>query len=268
MNPYASEDFNRMKVKSQPKPKKEPENENQIDHPFYEGKKLDMSKQELRAFTKAMEQPEFKGMLADYVKEISNPDNKAEYETYLRQLEESGDLPVGTKLIEPTALFCIKTTSKKLISDVNKQYFDQKTFINVCVHEDVEKPQKQFVKMPDGRSGNSWSLPYRVSKPRHDQDKHGSLCSTFDIVFHRDVGNFVIHDDFKKFVSDTAIDGVNRVLAEHKEKCSSDYKIMKHMTCKGGKPGLLTIKVQVENKLLANADVSKHETKLQKDITN
>ena len=43
-----------------------------------------MSKNELRAFTKAMEQPEFKGMLADYVKEISDPNNKAEYELYLR----------------------------------------------------------------------------------------------------------------------------------------------------------------------------------------
>lgn len=84
MNPYASEDFNRMKVKSEPKPKPEPENENQIDHPFFEGKKLDMSKTELRAFTRAMEQPEFKGLLADYVKEISDPNNKEEYETYLR----------------------------------------------------------------------------------------------------------------------------------------------------------------------------------------
>lgn len=94
------------------------------------------------------------------------------------------------------------------------------------------------------------------------------LCSTFDIVFHSDVGGFIIHDDFKKFVSDTAIDGVNRVLAEHKEKVSSDYKILKHMKCKGGKPALLTVKVQVEAKLLNNADVNKHETQLQKDISN
>jgi len=91
-----------------------------IDHPFFEGKKLEMSKNELRAFTRAMEQPEFKGLMADYVKEISDPGNKAEYETYLRQLEEQGDLPVGTKLIEPIGLYCMKTTSKKLVSDTNK----------------------------------------------------------------------------------------------------------------------------------------------------
>ena len=67
---------------------------------------------------------------------------------------------------------------------------------------------------------------------------------------------------------DTALDGVNRVLAVHKEKCSTDYKILKHLKCKGGDPGLLTIKVQTENILLSNADISKHETKLQKEITH
>jgi dynein assembly factor 2 len=126
----------------------------------------------------------------------------------------------------------------------------------------MEKPQKKYVTNHDGKSGYSWSLPYRVSKGRHDQDKNGNLCSTFDIVFHNDVMGFLVHDDFKKFVCDTAIDGINRVLAEHKEKCSSDYKILKHLKCKGGEPGLLTIKVKTENKLLNNVDINKHETDL------
>ena len=39
MNPYASEDFNRIKLT----PKSE-EERNQIDHPLYEGKKLDMTR--------------------------------------------------------------------------------------------------------------------------------------------------------------------------------------------------------------------------------
>ncbi len=76
-------------------------------------------------------------------------------------------MPVGTKLIKPIAAFCIKTTSKKLVSDINKQYFDQKTFINVCMHEDIQKPKKEFVTR-DGKSGYAWSLPYSVSKNRHD----------------------------------------------------------------------------------------------------
>lgn len=106
---------------------------------------MDMSKNELKAITKAMERDEFKNILSDYVKEISDPKNQAEYETYLRQLEEQGDLPVGTKLIKPVPAFCIKTTAKKLVSDINKQYFDQKTFINVCMHEAILKPKREFV---------------------------------------------------------------------------------------------------------------------------
>ena len=144
MNPYASEDFNRFAIKKdrppqQPQQPVAPENE-QMDHPLFEGKKMDISKQELKAFTKAMEHEEFKDIMNDYVKEISDPKNQAEYETYLRQLEEAGDLPKGTQLIKPIALFCIKTTAKKLVSDINKTYFDQKTFINVAMHEAIQKP--------------------------------------------------------------------------------------------------------------------------------
>ncbi len=44
MNPYAAEDFNRLTVKAPPKAAPIPENKDQIDHPFFEGKKIDMSK--------------------------------------------------------------------------------------------------------------------------------------------------------------------------------------------------------------------------------
>ena len=82
-------------------------------------------------------------------------------------------------------------------------------------------------------------MPYRVSKPRHDQDNKKVLCSTFDIVFHTDVAAFCMMPDFKSFVCETAIHGVNMVLAEHKESCSKDYRIMKKLNCKGGEPALL-----------------------------
>ena len=55
-------------------------------------------------------------MLNDYVDEISDPKHKPEMQQYLRQMEEQGDLPPGTELIQPTAGFCIKTTVKKLTS--------------------------------------------------------------------------------------------------------------------------------------------------------
>lgn len=52
LNPYAGEDFNKIKIKGTPKEEKKDEG---IEHPLYPGKKLDMSKDELKTFTKAME---------------------------------------------------------------------------------------------------------------------------------------------------------------------------------------------------------------------
>ena len=89
---------------------------------------------------------------------------------------------------------------------------------------------------------------------------------TYDVVFHGDVSKFLKMDEFKKFCADTAIDGVNRVLAEQKEKISADYKILKHINCKGVRPQMMTIKSKNANKLIQNMDIGKQQTKLEKDI--
>jgi len=77
MNPYASEANNRFAVRTTPKPAETPSDGSaeQMDHPLFEGKKMDISKSELKAFTKAMEHEEFKDIMNDYVKEISDPKN-------------------------------------------------------------------------------------------------------------------------------------------------------------------------------------------------
>jgi hypothetical protein len=41
---------------------------------------------------------------------------------------------------------------------------------------------------------------------------------------------------------------------------------MKNMKCKGGEPALMTIKVETTNPLLANMDIDKTKSKLQKEI--
>lgn len=138
-----------------------------------------MTRKEMKALVKAMEQDEFKDILTEYVQEISDPKNKAEYEEYLRQLERQNELPPNTKLVKPVAGFCIKTTSKKLMSKTDMKYFDQKAFVNVCTHDVVPRPEKIRADK-DGKSGFTFNLPYRVSKGRHDQDRHGVLCATYD----------------------------------------------------------------------------------------
>ena len=270
-NPYASEDFNRIQTKAEKdhetQKREREEAAKQIDHPLMEGKKMDMSKQELKSFTKAMDKGEFRGMLSDYVDEISDPTHKPEMQQYLRQMESQGDLPPGTELIQPEAGFCIKTNVKKLMSERTMKYFDQKCFVNVCFHAKVPKAQKQQVAGADGNPGYNWSLPYRVSKLRNDQDSQKDLVSAYDVVFHEDIKSYLVYPDFQKFVADTAIDGISKVLQENKEKVSTDYKIMKNMKCKGGEPSLMTVKIENANPLLDNVDLDKVQTKLQKEIT-
>jgi hypothetical protein len=53
------------------------------------------------------------------------------------------------------------------------------------------------------------------------------------------------------------------VMAEHKEKLSKDYKILKKMKCKGETPQALSIKVSESDRPV---DVTKHETSLQKEV--
>lgn len=49
-----------------------------MDHPLIAGKKLDMTEQELKIFTKAMHEKEFQDGLNSYVDEISDPKHKPE----------------------------------------------------------------------------------------------------------------------------------------------------------------------------------------------
>ena len=67
----------------------------------------------------------------------------------------------------------------------------------------------------------------------------------------------MVYPEFQKFVADTALDGVGKVLLETKEKVSMDYKIMKNMKCKGGKPALMTVKIATSNPLIDNVDMDK-----------
>lgn len=225
-----------------------------------------MSAQELKQITKAMGHETFRKGLDDYIDEISDPKHKPEMQQYLRQLEEQGDLPPGTIMIQPEKGYCLKTTLKRLTSVQTKSYFDQKAFINVCFHEKIEKPERELITGPDGKSGYNWKLPYRVSKVRHDQDNKKQFCSTYDVVFHPEIKQFLFHPEFKKFVSDTAIDGLAQLLAEHNEKVSRDYKIMKNLDCKGGEPSLMTLKVKTGNPLVDNMELDNVETRLQKEI--
>jgi dynein assembly factor 2 len=79
--------------------------------------------------------------MSEYVDEISDPKHREEQDQYLKEMVERGEMPPGSQLIQPETGFCIKTSGKRMVSDTKKTFFDQKTFINICWHESVDKPQ-------------------------------------------------------------------------------------------------------------------------------
>ena len=57
---------------------------------------LKLTGEEQARLTKAFKEPEFKKLMADYMTEISDPKNKAEYDAYIEQLEKDNKVPKGT----------------------------------------------------------------------------------------------------------------------------------------------------------------------------
>ena len=52
---------------------------------FLKDKELNMNRAEMKGLVKAMESEEFKGIMGEYMNEISDPKNKQEMEDYLKQ---------------------------------------------------------------------------------------------------------------------------------------------------------------------------------------
>jgi hypothetical protein len=93
----------------------------------------------------------------------------------------------GSQLLKPLKGFVIKTWSR----EAGRADFDRekgKVFINVCQHADIAPPESRPVLSPDGKKGESWSLPNLCSpSTRREQDKSNHTCVVVDVVFHPDV---------------------------------------------------------------------------------
>jgi len=212
--------------------------------------KEEMTEQEVRRIHECWEKPEFRAMFDEYAQEVSDPKHKAETEAYLAQCEaeqraaavgglgvqslEAGGLPPGSggggvapppppdgsQLLKPKKGFVVKTWKK----EAGRKDFDRdlgKVFINVCQHADIAPPESKPVVSPDGRRGESWSLPNLCSPaPREEKDKVGHLCIVIDIVFHPEVLSRaempgVIGERWRQMVARTAV-----------EQCASHHSMI------------------------------------------
>lgn len=201
----------------------------------------EISREDLQMLNKSMKDPKFHDILGEYMLEVSDPNNRAEHDQYLRQLQNDGELPKGMTLIEPKAFFCLQS---RLASETD-QKFTQKIYINICTHEEVD------ISGPSSheKGGQNWRVPYLVGKNRYDQDvkigEQPEIVSVVDVVFNHNVRDFCrISSDFKKMVCDIAIDAVNKASAAKKERIDMDYRVVNEFECKGEKPAILPVRAK------------------------
>lgn len=189
-----------------------------------------LSEDEHRRLMQAMKKPEFVKLLNEYVEEISDPKNKQEYEAYLKQLETGNELPPGRKLLRPEGHSCIKTSLK------TKK--NTKCFVNLCIAKELPEPSLER----SAKEGGTWSLPYAMGHPRHDQDKTGAHCLTLDCAFNPYAFQVAKQSaQFQKLICDTAINAADTMLKPQGERVSQDYKLLKKLKCKGGTPGSILV---------------------------
>lgn len=189
-----------------------------------------MTKEEGQKLLEAFKKPEFRQMFQEYVEEISDPKNRAEYEAHLKQMEADNMVPQDKELLRPQAGFCIKTKTQD----------DQKIFINVCHHEKIDPP----VMTPSG-TGQEWKVPNSLGPPRMEKDNSGKPCVTFDIAFHTQaLATAARSKPFKNMICDVSIEQVQSKYRQYQRSdttLNKDYRILRKVACIGGTPAVMTL---------------------------
>lgn len=210
--------------------------------------KLEMSRDEQQKFLSAMQSPEFRSLLNDYMTEISDPANRAETEQYLAQLEQEQKVPDDKVLVRPTPGFVVKakwSEESSSSSAAATSAAKQKLFVNICSSDKLQAPSSTPVRdAPGGKTGTSWHLPYSVGPERYERDHSGASVLTLDVCFHPKTLAFATTQRaYRDMVIKTSLDGVETALqtARNSAKGTSvtvarDYHVLKGVSYKSGDP--------------------------------
>ncbi|XP_014290630.1 protein kintoun isoform X2 [Halyomorpha halys] len=157
---------------------------------------VDITKSELDEFGEALKKEEFRKLLGEYFDEVTDPKNRAEYERDMIQLEK--ERGVDITFVHPTPGYVIKTSCDG----------ERKAFINICSNDLIGRPTPTTVQQND-QIGTNWSLPHIFVPPKVDVDKKQDSCIVFDVIFHPETLELAKRNqDFKNFVNDTALSGI------------------------------------------------------------
>ncbi|KAK1943363.1 Protein kintoun [Phytophthora citrophthora] len=216
--------------------------------------------EEQQKFLSAMKDPEFRSLLNEYMQEISDPNNRAETEKYLSQLENEQKVPMDKQLIKPKPGFVVKT----------KWEATQKVFVNVCSSDKLQPPSS--TKVITGKQGTSWNLPYSLGPERLEPDKGGSSVPTFDVCFHPKVIEFALaRADYRHMVISTCLDAVEPILRSSRRKSKAllarNYHILKGVFYKSGDPVTMCLSKERETPELVKPKTTAKTSQRDKENT-
>lgn len=159
--------------------------------------KLNVTTEEADRLRKAFKDEKFREMFREYAQEISDPENRRQYEKEIQLLEQERGNTV--EFIHPTPYRCLRTS-------VDGKH---KCFINICSSEKVGKPQCQSGVSEGGRRGQRWSLPHSLHPGRQDTNPKGNKIVVYDVVFHPDTLHLAGKNQrFMDMVDNTAISAI------------------------------------------------------------
>ncbi|XP_076631066.1 PIH1 domain-containing protein Nop17-like isoform X3 [Colletes latitarsis] len=157
---------------------------------------LEVTKEELKTLTECLKKEEFRKLLVEHVKEVTDPENRKIYEKEITQLEK--ERGVDVVFVNPEPGYVIKTS-------VNG---DKKCFLNICKSNVIAQPSNQPA-FEQGHRSLQWFIPYALLSARDDLDKKNMRCMVFDVVFHPDTIYLSSKNaQFRETVNNTAMDGV------------------------------------------------------------
>ena len=152
--------------------------------------KVEMTPEERQKFEKAMGDPEFRKILAEYMDEISDPAHRAENEKYFEQLEADNYVPKDKELIRPAPGFVVKVKASHV-----------KVFVNICHSDKMGEPVASVA-----QKGTNWKLPYSIGPQRIEMDKGGNPAVAFDVCFHpKTLAYAATSAKFNQMVCNTAV---------------------------------------------------------------
>ncbi|XP_026470006.1 protein kintoun [Ctenocephalides felis] len=159
---------------------------------------LDITREELDKIGESLKNEKFRELFGEYIKEISDPENKKIYEKELTQLER--DRGVDIKFVHPQPGYVLKTCIAG----------EKRAFINICYNDLMKVPRYELAQ-ENNKSGVSWSIPYSLSEAKEDYDKKYKIITIYDVVFHPTALDYASKNPkFKQLLNDTACDGIEK----------------------------------------------------------